>query len=254
MASKNDKAAQARAQAKAKAQAELKSKERRTTVVIIAASLLVIAAFAGIVYFIIDSSKTPGLADVEWPAGADETGGILVGSAEAEVRADVYFDFMCPACGVFEETNAQTLQDFSESGDVAVYYHPLAFLNRYSAGTDYSTRSANASAVVADKSPEHFTAFFEAMFANRPEENTPGLTDERIAEIAVGVGVPQEVADTFKDGEFNDWVLAASQQASIDGVSQTPTLMIDRTIVEQTDVPYMQEGVLEQYLNSLLGN
>lgn len=254
MANKNDKAAKARAEAKAKAQAELKAKERRTTVIIVAVSLVVIAALAGVIYFIVDSSKTPTLGDVTAPAGADATGGILVGPADGDIRTDVYLDFMCPYCGIFEETNAQTLQRFSDAGDVAVYYHPLAFLNRYSQGTDYSTRSANAAAVVADQSPEHFSAFFEAMFANQPEENTPGLTDEQIADIAVGVGVPQEVADTFKNGEFTDWVLAATQQASIDGVSSTPTLMIDRTIVQQQEVPYMNEGVLEDYLNSLLGN
>ena len=254
MASKKDDAARARAEAKAKAQAELKAKERRTTVTIVAVALVVIAALAGVIYFIVDSSKAPGIGDVVTPAGADETGGILVGSAEGTHRADVYLDFMCPYCGHFEEINGPVLDSFSASGDLTVYYHPLAFLDRYSAGTNYSTRSANAAAVVADQSPEHFSAFFEAMFANQPEENTPGLTDEQIADIAVGVGVPQEVADTFKDGKFNDWVLAATQQASIDGVGGTPTFMMDRTIVEQTQVPYMQEGVLEQYLTQLFAS
>lgn len=251
MSAKNDKAAKARAEAKAKAQAELRAKERRTTIIIVAVSLVVIAALAGIIYFIVDASKTPSIGDVATPAGADKTGGILVGSADGAHRADVYLDFMCPYCGHFEEINGSVLASSSAAGDLSVYYHPLAFLDHYSAGTKYSTRAANAAAVVADQSPEHFGAFFEAMFAQQPEENTPGLTDKQIADIAVSVGVPQEVADTFTDGKFNDWVAAASQQASIDGVSVTPTFMIDRTIVEQTEVPYMQEGVLEQYLNQL---
>jgi protein-disulfide isomerase len=253
MASKSRKTteAEARAEAKAKAQAELKAKERRTTVIIVAASLLVIAALAGVIYFIVDSSKTPTIDEVAAPAGADETGGILVGSADGAHRADVYLDFMCPYCGHFEEINGPVLDSFSQSGDLAVYYHPLAFLDRYSSGTKYSSRSANAAAVVADRDPEHFTAFFAAMFANQPKENSTGLSDEQIAQIAVGVGVLQEVADTFKDGEFAEWVAAATQQASIDGVGGTPTFKIDRSIVEQTDVPYMTEGVLDQYLSSL---
>jgi protein-disulfide isomerase len=254
MSSKNERAASARAEAQAKAKAQLKAKERRTTAIIIAVSVLVIAVFGAVVFFIVDSSKTPGLADVQWPAGADSTGGILVGSADAAVRTDVYLDFMCPYCGHFEQINGPVLEEMSDAGSISVYYHPLSFLDRYSSGTKFSTRSANAAAVVADQSPEHFTAFFEAMFMNQPQENSTGLTDEQIASIAVAAGVPEEVADTFKNGEFTDWVLAATQQASIDGVSGTPALMIDRQLVQQSDVPYMNEGVLGTYLDSLLGS
>lgn len=251
MASKSERAAQARAEARAKAQAQAKAKERRTTGIIIAVSVLVVAVLAGVIYFIVDSSKVPTLADVDWPAGADETGGILVGSAEGTVRTDVYLDFMCPYCGHFEEINGEMLADKSAAGEISLYYHPLSILDRYSSGTEFSTRSANAAAVVADQSPEHFAAFFAEMFTHQPAENTPGLTDDQIADIAVSVGVPQAVADTFKDGEFTDWVVAATQQSSIDGVEGTPSLMVNREIVSQADVPYMQEGVLEQYLDAL---
>jgi len=252
MASKTQRAAQARAEAKAKALAQAKARERRTTAIIVAASIGVLAILAGVVFFIVQSSKNPTLADVEWPAGGDETGGILVGEAtEGATRVDVYLDFMCPYCGVFEELNARTLTERSEAGEVNLYYHPLSFLDRYSNGTKFSTRSANAAAVVADQSPEHFGAFFEAMFSNQPAEGTSGLTDEEIAQIAVAVGVPQAVADTFKDGAFIDWVRAATDQSSIDGISGTPSIMVNREVVPQQTVPYMQEGVLGQFLDSL---
>lgn len=250
MATKNERAAQARA----KAQAELKAKERRTTAIVIAVSLVVVAIFAGVVYFIVDASKTPTLTETATPAGADATGGILVDANEATVRVDVYLDFMCPWCGVFEQTNAEMLAAKSAAGDVALYYHPLGFLDGYSQGTEFSSRAANAAAVVADQSPAHFAAFFAAMFANQPEENTPGLDDAAIASIAVGVGVPQAVADSFADGHFRDWVAAASQQASIDGVGGTPTIKVNGEIVKQQEVPYMQEGALEQYLDSLVAD
>ncbi|MGC4174446.1 DsbA family protein [Demequina sp.] len=252
MTSKSDRAAQARAQAKAKAQAEVKAKERRTTAIVIAVSIAVIAVFAGVVYFIVDTSKTPTLAEAHAPAGSDETGGILVGAAGGELRTDIYLDFLCPYCKIFEDTNAETLTSMSEAGDVSIYYHMLNGLDPYSNGTKYSTRTANAAAVVSDRSPEHLADFYAILFANQPAEQTPGLTDAEIANLAVSVGVPQEVADTFVDGEFNDWVNAAAQQASIDGVTATPTFMVNREPVNIQEVPFLQEGVLGPFLESQL--
>ena len=116
-----------------------------------------------------------------------------------------------------------------------------------SKGSSFSTRTANALAVVADKSPEQVQDFITALYENQPKEGTTGLTDEKIAELAVGVGVPQDVADTFTDtvdgtfevGEdavektgtwrtFAPWVSAATQQMGIDlGRVGTPTVLID---------------------------
>jgi protein-disulfide isomerase len=258
MASKNDKAAQARALA----QSQIGKKERRSTIIIVAASIVGIALFAGIIYFIVSSSKVPGLSEAGavLPAGSDDTGGIPVGSTGivgVEVpgddvpRVDIYEDFMCPICGQFEEINGADLDAMREAGEISVYYHPISILDRYSAGTDYSTRSANAVAAVADQAPEFFHAYAEALYANQPEENTEGLTDGTLADMAVSVGVPQDVADSLADGSFNKWVAASTDQSSQDGVQGTPTVMVNREVLDQNDVSYFQDGTLRTYLESL---
>jgi len=255
MAQKNERAAEARA----KAQAQVKAGERRTTVIVIAVALVVIAGFAGLVYFIVNSAKVPPLAESHTPATADASGGIGVGTGGVAGqgvptdanRVDLYVDFMCPICGQFEETNSADLDALREDGTIAIYYHPISILDRASNGTDYSTRSANAAATVADASPEHFLAFTEQLFANQPEENTPGLDDSTLATLAVGVGVPQDVANRFASGEFTKWVTAATQQASIDGMAGTPTVMVNGVILDQQQVPYFQPGALKAYLESL---
>jgi protein-disulfide isomerase len=255
MATKNEKAAAARA----KAQAEVKAKERRTTVIVIAVSLVVIAAFAGLVYFIVNSAKVPPIEEANAPAPADLSGGIPVGTGGVAgqdvptdaVRVDIYLDFMCPICNQFEQINSADLDELRESGTIALFYHPISILDRYSAGTNYSTRSANAVAVVADAAPEHYLAFSEQLFANQPAENTTGLDDATIAQIAVGAGVPQEVADTFASGEFTKWVTAATQRASVDGMQGTPTIMVNGEILSQEDVPFFSPGALKSYLEAL---
>lgn len=255
MATKDNRAAQARAQA----QKQVASKERRTTVIVIAVSLAVIAAFAGIVYFIVQSSAVPTMADVHKPAGSDLSGGIPVGASGVAgeavdpdtVRVDVYVDFLCPYCRQFEEINAADLAELREAGDITVFYHPIAILDRYSAGTKYPSRAANAAGVVADQAPEAFVAFTDAMFANQPDENTPGLDDATIAAIAVAAGVPEDVAAEFADGEFAKWVIAATNQASLDGFTRTPSIVVNGELLDGNEVNYMTPGVLRAHLEQL---
>ncbi|WP_084079079.1 thioredoxin domain-containing protein [Demequina sp. NBRC 110057] len=263
---KNDRAAQARKAA----QAQMKAQERRTAAIIGVSAIAVVLLFAGIVYFIVRSADIPTLDsdDVVAPAAADTSGGIPVGTGgvagadvpEDAARLDIYQDFMCPICNQFEQINAEDLNTLREAGEVAIYYHPISILDRYSSGTEYSTRSANAAATIADQAPEYFLAFQAAMYENQPAENTEGLTDAQISDIAVSVGVPQEVADTFVDGTFTKWVIAATDQSNQDGISGTPMLrMADagdsfsegKVLDQTTDVSYFEEGALLAYGQSV---
>lgn len=257
MANKNERAAAARAQAQKQAAA----KDRRTTVTVIAVSLVVLAAFAGIVFFIVDSSKVPTMAEVHKPAGSDLTGGIPVGASGVAgddvdpeaVRVDIYFDFMCPYCGQFESTNGADLNDLREQGGIVVFYHPISILDHASQGTAYSTRAANAAGVVADQAPGAFVDFSEALLASRPEEGTAGLDDDTIAGIAIAAGVPSAVAAEFVNGEFTPWVLAATDQASQDGIGSTPTVLVNGQVLNHDAVAYFEPGVLKTYLAQLAG-
>ncbi|WP_448059057.1 DsbA family protein [Cellulomonas hominis] len=193
------------------------------------------AAFTG--------DKDITLADVTAPSTAESNGGIPVGkdgvagvgAPAGDVVVSVYLDYMCPYCGRFEQANDTELTSLREEGGVTVEYHLLAFLDSQSQGAEYSTRAANAAAMVADKAPEQFVAFSSALFANQPKESTTGLDDDTIASLAVDAGVPQPVVNTFTDaaaGEtwrtFAPWLAANNNQASKDlgGVS-TPTVLIN---------------------------
>ena len=104
---------------------------------------------------------------------------------------------MCPYCGQFDTINAADLDTLLADGGVTVTYHPISILDRLAAGQLFSTRAVNATAIVADKSPAHFTDFITAMFEKQPAEGTSGLSDAEIAEIARAVGVPADVTATF---------------------------------------------------------
>lgn len=266
-----------RDEARAKAAEMRKEQERkakRNRILAISGLVVAVIALVAVAFTIVNTNKAnqaanadvaygqdaqdvvaPALADVTSPAPADETGGIPVSgtapedvgvAGEDDVDLTVYFDYMCPYCGQFDEINAEDMDAMLEEGGVTITYHPVSILDRLAAGSSFSTRAVNATAIVADKSPEHFTDFVTAMFKEQPEEGTSGLSDAEIAEIAQGVGVPAEVTDTFTDtvtGTFDTqdekgvegtwrtfapWSAATTAQAGTDIPEfSTPTVLIN---------------------------
>ncbi|MDR1426701.1 MAG: DsbA family protein [Bifidobacteriaceae bacterium] len=145
---------------------------------------------------------------------------------EPPVRIDTFFDFMCPYCAQFEEAYGAQLQSMVDSGQIAWVQHPIGFLDRFSMGTNYSSRAAAAAYVVANAAPESFSAFVQGLFAIQPAENTEGLTDDQIVEVAQGVGVPKSVAAEFWAPDYVDTQYNAAIEASNAGITGTPTVLI----------------------------
>lgn len=167
------------------------------------------------------------------------------------VVVTVYADYMCPFCGLFEQTAGPTLDDLRESGEVVVAYHPVSILDRFSEGSGYSTRAASAAFHVAQEAPEAFTAFNALLFANQPAEGTEGLSDEQIAELATQAGAPQEVAADLADGTYRWWAAQATELATEDlGELATPTILIDG---ERLTGDWRQEGVLADAIEAARG-
>jgi protein-disulfide isomerase len=161
------------------------------------------------------------------PSSGTSSGAIVTGPANAPVTVAVYLDYLCPYCGRFDKANAADLDRLIAAGTVRLELHPLAFLDRLSAGTRYSTRAANAVATVADAAPDRVLAFNRALYERQPAEGGPGLTDDEIAAIAAGVGVDPVVAGRFRLATFEPWVTAGTAAAVEAGVSGTPSVRIN---------------------------
>jgi protein-disulfide isomerase len=285
-----------RDEARAKAAQMRKEQERkakRNRILAISGLAVAVIALVAVAFTIVNNNKTtkaanadvvygqdaanvvaPALDDVTSPAPANDKGGIPVSGTtaadvgvvgEGDVDLTIYFDYMCPYCGDFDEVNADDLDAMLEEGGVTITYHPVSILDRLAAGSSYSTRTVNATAIVADKSPEHFTDFVTALFTNQPEEGTAGLSDAEIAKIAQDVGVPAEVTDTFTDtvtGTFDTdaetgvegtwrtfapWTAATTAQAGTDLPKfSTPTVLINGQQFTQWQTP----GALKQAVDA----
>lgn len=254
---KNERRDAAREQARALREQQLK-RDRRNRVLGISMLSVAVLALVGVgawLFLQSGSSSDEALPDYpdtplsevsDVPSTALPEGGIPVSATgvggtvdDSTTRVDVYLDYMCPACGAFEEANGDNLISLAADGSATVVYHPIAILNRFSNGTGYSTRAASAAALVADEAPDQFAAFNEQLFAGQPEENTSGLTNAEIADIAREAGVADGVADKIADGSaldrFGQWVTSATNDVTANpdlvneqnGSFGTPTITID---------------------------
>jgi protein-disulfide isomerase len=163
------------------------------------------------------------------PAGATAAGAIRIGNLAAPVRVEVYLDYMCPYCDRFDHANADEINRMIAAGTARLDLYPMSFLDKMSNGTRYSTRAANAVATVADRAPDKVLPLTRALFAQQPAEGSRGLTDDQIANLARGAGVPQDVIDTFADRTFEPWIAALTDKAFAGGITATPTVKINGT-------------------------
>jgi protein-disulfide isomerase len=203
----------------------------RTNVAVGAGVAVILGLLVAIVVVAVNSSSgsppSNAGAPVLTPKAATAEGAILVGRADAPVTLEVFLDYLCPYCGRFEAANSEEMQRRIDRGEVKLLLHPLAFLDRASAGTRYSTRTANAVVTVADRAPDKVLALNSALFAHQPAEGEGGLTDQQIAELATEAGVPTAVVADFTELTFEPWIAAATKKAFDGGITGTPTVRID---------------------------
>lgn len=231
-------AARRRTQEMQRARQEAAAKQaRRRRIVTTLGVLVILGLVAAIVVVVVRAAghqrTLPEVTGkVVAPAHTTSTGAIPVGSSDAPVTVGIWFDYMCPACGAFEKANSDELARLVADGTVRIELRPIAFLDEQSSGTEYSTRSASAVAAVADAAPDKVWDFHTALYRQQPSEGSHGLTDQQIADIAAGAGVPADVVDGFADRTFRPWIASTTRKALGSGIEHTPTIKIDGTVFE----------------------
>ncbi|MEV4277775.1 DsbA family protein [Actinoplanes xinjiangensis] len=220
--------------------AEQKAAERRRTVTLWTSVGVVLVLFvAGLIGYTALSGQDEGKLVIPSTA-VDEGTAFAVGTGPVVV--DVYEDFMCPACGTFETASGPTLKQLADSGKITIRFHPVAILDQFSNGTEYSTRAAAASAAAAQEG--RFTELHDVLYANRPEENSTGLSDARIIELAASVGL---TSDTFvtavNEGTYKAWATQATETFSKRDFTGTPTILVAGQQIENPTTELLTEAI-----------
>lgn len=227
--SKRD-AARRRIAEKRAAEAAARAREerrRRTLIGGIAAAVVVIVAI--VVVIIVQNSRTSTSANAATPAHTVDNGLVIpVGQASAPVTLDVYEDFQCPICKQFQDANGSALDQMVAQGTVKVRYHLMAFLDT-AANKQYSTRAANAAAAVTNAGGDAaFAKLHDILYAHQPPESGSGLSDDQLIQFAAQAGAGgDQVAKQIRDLTYEDWTKKATDRASKDGVTGTPTVHVN---------------------------
>lgn len=199
---------------------------RVAAVVLIAALVTVITAS----YMGKHKDREQAAEAVAPPAVFTADGRLRFGDAPTTVT--VITDFQCPVCRQFAATTEPTLNALVEAGTVAVEYDTVAALDGKSAD-NYSSRAAAAGACVAVANKDAWLDFDQKVFAAQPAESGPGLTDDKLAELAAGAGADgPDVASCIREGRYAGFVKAHSQTAVKAGLTHVPVVKVGDQTVE----------------------
>lgn len=218
---KDDATAAARANSKALVAAQRK-KEKRNRILITVAVSAVAIIFLGLISFFsfqdakktkIEASATgvqtaPVLADSSGAFYVSKDGKTNAPDADSKaIRVDVFFDPQCPGCGVVDRGIGERLAELVQNEEINLYLSPVSFLDNASSDR-YSSRAVNAVVTVAEKSPANLLKFVHAIYAKgfQPAEGGASVSDEKLAAEAIKVGVPETVANDFKNHSYFDWI------------------------------------------------
>jgi protein-disulfide isomerase len=188
-----------------------------------AAVVVALVVLGGVVVFLNNQATAPGATPTSNNTFDAKTGAVSIGDGKDTVS--IFVDFQCPVCKTFEDQFGESLEAAADEGKITLEYHPIAILDRFSQGTEYSSRSAGAAVCVAESDPDKYLDFAKVLFENQPEENTPGLTTEELASFATQVGA-DKAASCITDETYRKYGASQASQHEIQG---TPTVEINGT-------------------------
>jgi protein-disulfide isomerase len=202
-------------------QAAARKRDQRILISVVVAFVVLVVA-GGIVFQAWRTSRAPSAAPPATVSASPVTitngRPIPLGSADAPVTITLYEDFHCPHCADFEGQFGPTISQAQESGAARVELYPMAFID------EGSVTAANAMACAAEAG--FGQAYYLGLFAN----HTLQWSDPQLIDLAAKVaGSPP--SDAFKTCVMRrahaDWVTSMNAAADQNGVTQTPTMLIN---------------------------
>jgi protein-disulfide isomerase len=174
-----------------------------------------------------DGTGMPAVAasDIAPPA-QDLRQGRSLGDPNAPVKIEVYEDFQCPACGLYTER-----------------IEPLLIAGPVADGTAYLTikdfpfigqesLDAAVAARVAEDLDGKFWDYHGLLFHNQHGENQGAFSRERLADMAVLVGLDRQAfLDGLDDAGYQAAIEAEHAEGADLGVSSTPTLFVNGELI-----------------------
>lgn len=167
-----------------------------------------------------------------------EGGGISVGPGhDADVtQVHIYEDFQCPHCADLEGAIGEELVELADAGELNVTFTIMSFMDT-NLRNDSSTRAANGALCAADQ--DIFVPWHQAVFASQSPQGA-GWTDDQFIGFARDAGLDGDALAEFttclQDQTYVDYVGDMQRRANQDGISGTPTVVVDGEQISGEDL------------------
>jgi len=195
---------------------------------VLLATIGAIAVGAILIVILVLANGLPGggsstaLAAPAFPTPTDLADGRSLGAAEAPIAIDVWADFQCPYCARFtDQTESLIVPLYVKPGEARLTFHDLAFIGQESVDAAVAAR-------VAGDLGDKFWAYHDMLYANQHGENKGAFSRERLADIAVAVGLDRGAFQTaMNDPKYLAAVKQETAEGNALGISSTPTMFIN---------------------------
>jgi protein-disulfide isomerase len=158
-------------------------------------------------------------------AGIPQQGNVL-GKATAPTTMVEYIDLQCPVCRTFETEVMPTIIDrYVRTGKLKVEARPVAII-----GNGVDSNRGRLGMIAAEQQNRGFN-FAQLLYFNQGSEDGGWLDDTMIASAAKsipGVNV-KELVDAAKSSSVAARARTYDQQASADGLTGTPYVLVGKT-------------------------
>jgi protein-disulfide isomerase len=208
-------------------------KRDRQILVVAAVALVVLLIGGGIGVQAWRTSRAPSATAVSGssldsaPVTVADGRPIVLGSSDAPVQITLYEDFHCPHCAEFEDSFGPTITAAQQAGTASVELYPMAFIDQGSA------TAANAMACAAEAG--FGQAYYTGLFAN----HTLQWSNDQLLSLADQItqnATPESFTSCVRQEKHLSWVDSINSAADTAGVNQTPTMFIDGTDVDLTNL------------------
>ncbi|MHB1066033.1 MAG: DsbA family protein [Candidatus Nanopelagicales bacterium] len=140
----------------------------------------------------------------------------------------IWEDFQCPACGALEAANGAGIQKLADEGKVRLVWRATTFLDNNLAN-DASGRATAAWGCAVDAGIAK--EYHDTVYANQPEVEGDGWTDEQLIGFAEQAGIGGAELDTFTtcvtDRTYLGWGANSTAIFYASGVAGTPSATLN---------------------------
>lgn len=179
---------------------------------------------------------------------ASITSGLTMGDPNAPVKLVEFADFQCPGCGSYWSTMEQTIiAEYVETGKVFYTYSPFSFVGSFVQNNPWDESIKSAEAAYCANDQGKFWEYRDYLFGNQIGENQGSFSEKRLLAFASKLSLNMNDFTTcLKTDKYNQKIMDDNDFATSSGITQTPSFLIDGTIVTGADLVTALEAAVKK--------